>query len=118
MLVHRAYELATTLYPGHYQGDGKPFVAHPVGVASILAELGQPAEIVAMALVHAVYGNADFGDGLDSGVTPERRRLVRDAVGERVEGLVRRFTETRLGPDTIGEVRCAVPGLDDTDRRL
>jgi (p)ppGpp synthase/HD superfamily hydrolase len=35
-VVHRAYELLITIYPGYYQADGKPFVAHTVGVASIL----------------------------------------------------------------------------------
>jgi (p)ppGpp synthase/HD superfamily hydrolase len=42
LLVHRAYELLTRLYTGHFQADGKPFVAHGVGVASILAQLDQP----------------------------------------------------------------------------
>jgi hypothetical protein len=118
VLVHRAYELLATLYSGYYQGDGKPFVAHGVGVASILAELGQPAEILAMALLHGVYGNADFGDGRDSGATPSRRRLVREAVGARVEELVFRFTALRLHPDTIEHDRRALAELDEIERRL
>jgi (p)ppGpp synthase/HD superfamily hydrolase len=118
VLVHRAYELLTTLYSGYYQGDGKPFVAHGVGVASIMADLGQPAEIVAMALLHAVYGNADFGDGAGSGATPSRRELVREAVGEEVEGLVFRFADLRVHPDTIEHDRRALAELDETDRRL
>src|SRR5436305_670605 len=52
VVVHRAYELLTRLYAGYYQGDGKPFVAHGVGVASILDTLDQPAEFVALGLVH------------------------------------------------------------------
>lgn len=118
VLVHRAYELLATLYSGYYQGDGKPFVAHGVGVASILAELGQPAEIVAMGLLHGVYGNADFGDDQESGATPLRRRLVREAVGGEVEELVCRFTELRLHPDTIEHDRRALAELDATERQL
>jgi (p)ppGpp synthase/HD superfamily hydrolase len=118
VLVHHAYELLTTLYSGYYQGDGKPFVAHGVGVASILAELGQPAEIVAMGLLHAIYDNAHFGDGGAGGTTPFRRQLVRDAVGERVEELVCRFTELRVRPDTIEDVWRTVTELDATERRL
>lgn len=118
VLVHRAYELVATLYPGYYQGDGKPFVAHGVGLASIVAQLAQPAEIVAMALLHGVYGNADFGDGRDSGVTPMRRALVREAIGTEIEELVYRFTELRLHPDTIEQDRRAIAQLDETDRRL
>jgi HD domain len=118
VLVHRAYELLTTLYAGYYQGDGKPFVAHGVGVASILADLDQPAEIVAMGLLHGVYENADFGDGGDGGVTPFRRRLLREAVGGEVEELVLRFTELRLGPDTIDRDIRSLADLDETGRRL
>ncbi len=118
VLVHRAYDLLTTLYSGYYQGDGKPFVAHGVGVASILAELGQPADIVAMGLLHGVYGNGDFGDGTDGQPTPSRRAVVREAVGPEVEQLVFRFTQLRLHPDTIDEDRRALADLDDTGRRL
>jgi hypothetical protein len=116
-LVHRAYEFLATVYPGYYQGDGKPFVAHGVGVASILAELGQPADLVAMGLVHGIYGNGDFGDG-DQGPTPRRRALVRDGVGAHVEQLVFRFTRLRLDPDTIERDRAALAHLDETERRL
>lgn len=118
VLVHRAYELLTTLYSGYYQGDGKPFVAHGVGVASILVGLGQPAEIVAMGLLHGVYGNADFGDGVDGRATPQRRELVNEAVGSQVEQLVFRFSELRLHPDTIEHDRRALAELDETERRL
>jgi (p)ppGpp synthase/HD superfamily hydrolase len=118
VLVHRAYELLATLYPGYYQGDGKPFVAHGIGVASILADLDQPAEIVAMGLLHGVYETADFGDGRDGRPTPSRRRLLREAVGVRVEELVFRFTQLRLHPDTIEHDRRSLADLDETDRRL
>ncbi len=118
VLVHRAYELLTTLYSGYYQGDGKPFVAHGVGVASILAGLGQPADIVATGLLHGVYGNGDFGDGADGQPTPSRRAIVREAAGPWVEQLVYRFTRLRLHPDTIEHDRRALADLDETARRL
>jgi hypothetical protein len=117
-VVHRAYELLASLYPGYYQADGKPFVAHGVGVASVLAGLDQPAEIVAVGLLHNVYGNADFGDGREYGVTPARRRLVSDAVGARVEELLIRFRDLRIDPRTLNEVRRALPERDATERAL
>jgi hypothetical protein len=89
-----------------------------VGVASILAELGQPAEIVALGLLHGVYANADFGDGADGGVTALRRRVVREAVGPELEQLILRFTRERLRVDSIERHRRAVAELDDTARRL
>jgi hypothetical protein len=116
--VHRAYELLTALYPGYYQADGKPFVAHGVGVASVLAQLGQPAEIVAVGLLHNVYGNADFGDRHGPGATPARRREVRAAVGERLEALVAGFAELRKRAPTAEEALCLLPGLGAVERSL
>jgi hypothetical protein len=118
VLVHRAYELLTTLYPGYYQADGKTFVAHGVGVASILGWIDQPAEIVAVGMLHNVYGNADFGDGRAAGVTPARSRVVRTAMGERIEGLIVRFRQLRIRPETLESIRASLPEMDDVDRRL
>jgi hypothetical protein len=118
VLVHRAYELLASLYPGFYQADGKPFVAHGVGVTSILAWLDQPADILAVGLLHNVYGNADFGDGRRTGTTRFRRRVVRDAVGERVEGLLNRFADLRIHAQGIDAVRRDLGGRDDIERRL
>lgn len=118
VLVHRAYELLTTLYPAHFQADGKPFVAHGVGVASIVAELDQPAEIVAVGLLHNVYGNADFGDGRSEEATAWRRDLVRAAVGARVEELLVQFRELRIEPHNIEQARRALPRRSGIERRL
>lgn len=116
--VHRAYELLATLYPGWYQADGKPFVAHGVGVASILGRLDQPADILVVGLLHNAFGNADFGDGRAPGVTPARARVIRDGVGERVEALLERFREVRLRPDTLDDIRRSLPERTEIDRRL
>ncbi len=116
--VRRAYEFLTTLYAGHYQADGKPFVSHGVGVASILGRLDQPAEFVSVGLLHNIYGNADFGDGLEEVATPARRKLVLEAVGPRVERLLVRFRELRLHAQTLADLRRELPGWDEDDRRL
>ena len=118
VLVHRAYEFSITLYPGYYQADGKPFVAHTVGVASILASLDQPVDLVAAGLLHNIYTNADFGDGRRDCATPFRRRLVQEAVGEQVEDLIFRFRDLRIHPDSIADARRALPTRDRTERRL
>ena len=43
----RAYDLASLIYSAHYQADGKPFVAHTIGIASILCHLGMPIDVIA-----------------------------------------------------------------------
>jgi len=77
-----------------------------------------PADIVAMGLLHGVYGNGDFGDDAHEQPTPSRRAIVREAAGSEVERLVFRFTRLRLHPDTIERDRRAMADLDDTGRRL
>lgn len=116
--VRSAYELASLLYSGHYQADGKPFVCHTVGVASILAELEAPAPVLAFALVHNVYSNGDFGDGKYGVATPFRRRKVRDAVGAEVEALVDRFRGLRITGRTIGQIEERLGSYDETERWL
>ena len=115
--IRQAYELTAELYSAAYQADGRPFTAHVVSVASILALIGMPSNIVAAGLVHNVYGNGDFGDGRHSGVTPERRRRVREAVGDDVEDCVHRFRELRL-TDDLAPLKARIGSLSERDRMI
>ncbi|MGH7798549.1 MAG: glycosyltransferase [Candidatus Binatia bacterium] len=116
--VHRAYELATTLYSGYYQADGKPFITHSVGVASILAHLGLDAKFVAAGLLHNIYDNGDFGDGRRKVITKARRGLVRNAVGDDIEALIDRFRVFRILPATIDEIWSRLDQFNQTERNL
>lgn len=118
LLVHKTYHFAVTLYSGYFQASGKPFIAHGVGVASILAELGLPGEVIAAGLVHNIYGNGDFGDGLRNVATPARRRLLRDALGAGIEELLIRFREIRVNRNAIGAIQRNLEGISETDRHL
>jgi (p)ppGpp synthase/HD superfamily hydrolase len=87
-LVHRTYDLGRTLVSGLHNGDGRPFVNHLVGLASLLHRYGQPPAVVTAGLVHSIYVHGDFG--------PLRsfawaRASMRRHVGEEVEALVYRF---------------------------
>lgn len=117
-LAKRAYELGALLYSAHYQADGKPFISHTVGVASILCRLGLPAEVVAFGLVHNVYTNGDFGDGLHNKATPARRRRVSDAVGPQVEALAHRFRKFRINARTIDRIEAELESYGDVERHL
>ena len=89
--LRRAYDLAASLFAGVYRASGKPFIAHLVGTASVLVQEEAPASLVRAGLLHAAYVQGDFGDG-PPGVTPRRRKTVRDAIGEDAEELVARYT--------------------------
>ena len=72
-LIRRCYELSVALYTGAFQGDGKPFVAHTTGVASIMGQLGVSSVVVGAACIHNVYGNGNFGDGRSEVASPRAK---------------------------------------------
>jgi (p)ppGpp synthase/HD superfamily hydrolase len=117
-VVHRAYEFLITIYPGYHQADGKPFVAHTVGVASILGYLNFPVDFVAVGLLHNLYGNGDFGDGLSYVATKRRRRIVREAVGELIEAAIDRFPKCRINQQTLPNLMSSLDQPGEIDKKL
>jgi GTP pyrophosphokinase len=59
-LVQRAYEFAEASHRGQLRASGEPFVEHPLGVASILGELGMDATTLVAALLHDVVEDTDL----------------------------------------------------------
>jgi hypothetical protein len=114
----QAYDLASLIYSAHYQADGKPFVSHTVGVASILCHLGMPIDVIAFGLVHNVYGNGDFGDGREHRSTAARRLRVRNALGAKVEEMVHRFRHFRITSKTIDRIEAELDSYGDFERHL
>lgn len=51
-VVHRAYEVAVKAHALQKRQSGEPYINHCVAVASILAEMRMPAEVVAAGLLH------------------------------------------------------------------
>lgn len=51
-VVHRAYEVALKAHALQKRQSGEPYINHCVAVASILAEMRMPAEVVAAGLLH------------------------------------------------------------------
>lgn len=117
-LVKAAYELAARLYSGFHESDGRPFISHTVGVAGILALQRMPAEIIALGLLHNVYGNGNFGDGRTYVCSRYRRSIVAEAVGPELAGLAKRFGDRRITSTTIGKMEADFDTLDQTDRYL
>ena len=50
--IHRAYEMAAEAHASQKRQSGEPYINHCVAVASILAEMRMPAEVVAAGLLH------------------------------------------------------------------
>jgi len=89
--MRQAYELASRLFSGRYRANGKPFIAHLVGTASILAAYGADSKIAIAGMLHAAYLQGQFGDG-KSGITANRTRLIRRYVGNEVAELMAEYT--------------------------
>lgn len=85
-----AYDLAARLFAGQYRASGKPFVAHLVGVASIVARLGARGPVVVAALLHAAYDQGRFS-GWRRALTDAKRAAVRAVAGDEAEQLVSRY---------------------------
>src|SRR6059058_2198532 len=75
--VQAAYELAMRLFAGHFRPNHKPFLAHLVGTASILAAHGGDSRLVAAGLLHSAYSHGEFGDGSRAMTAAKRRTLHR-----------------------------------------
>jgi hypothetical protein len=90
-LAARAYDLALHVCGASFRPNGKPFLCHLVGTASILASWPATTDEVICGLVHSVYTHGVFSDP-KRGVTDAKRTVVRDAIGE-TEALVTDYTE-------------------------
>jgi len=85
-LLERAFLFASEAHEGQQRRSGEPFIAHPVGVARVLAELHLDDTTLAAALLHDVVE--------DTNVTVEE---VRAEFGEEITRLVEGVTKlTRI----------------------
>jgi hypothetical protein len=85
--IHDAYNLAAKIFAGQIRPEGRPFTCHLVGVAGILAALGQPPYVICAALLHSALSQGDFGTGRGL-VTGAARRLLARSVDPRTFTLV------------------------------
>lgn len=90
-LANRAYLFAARHTSGVLRGSGKPFACHLVGTAGILVEAGQGKEVIAAALLHAMY--QDRVPFPDNAPHEKRREYIRQHFGEQVEKLVQAYHE-------------------------
>ena len=117
-LVHRAYDLGVELYSARFEADGSPFQVHGVGTASILADLGMPAWVLAAACIHNVYGTGDFGDGRRFGAHRNRRTLVRNRIGDEAEAFVADLFSSRLDRQSIASLLDRAADMSERERML
>lgn len=88
-LLARAFEFASKAHEGQRRKSGEPFIAHPIEVAVILADLRMDAETLCAALLHDTVEDSD--------VTLEQvAELFGESVAELVDG-VTKITRIEVG---------------------
>jgi guanosine-3',5'-bis(diphosphate) 3'-pyrophosphohydrolase len=114
-LITRAYRLAETAHSGQNRVSGEPYINHCVAVASILAELRVPVEVVVAGLLHDTVEDTavtlddirnDFGEDvakLVDGVT-KLTQLPRVSRGDQHPEEDIRDAELRQTADRRGEL--------------
>lgn len=115
--IQHAYKFAIGLYAGCFQANGKEFLSHVIGTASILTSLHASPHVIAAGLLHNVYGKGDFGDG-QSGFTPDRQERVKGAVGNDTERLLSTFHTMWWNPNLFSSIYDQLPLLDETKRTV
>ncbi|MGH2816547.1 MAG: HD domain-containing protein, partial [Actinomycetota bacterium] len=85
--VGRAFELARERHAGRRRASGVPYLAHPLGVATVVADLGLDAVSVEAALLH---------DAVEEGL------LSREEIGEQFGPEVAKISEGLGKLDRIG----------------
>lgn len=110
----RCYETAMGLFADRFRANGKPFLAHGVGTASILLAHGAPVAVAGAGLLHAAY---------EQGTMPlhwvaRRRAVLRAQVGEEVEGWVQRYTQLAWGEAAVQAMLARADILGDVEREL
>src|SRR4030043_1652724 len=113
-LIYRAYRVAEDAHMGQNRVSGEPYINHCVAVASILAELRIPVEVVVAGLLHDTVEDTtvtlddirnDFGDDvakLVDGVT-KLTQLPRVSRGDQHPEEDMREEELRMVADRRGE---------------
>ena len=116
-LVARAYRFSLPLFSGRFRASGKTFFAHMTGTASILASLRLDGAVVTAGLLHAAYTHGDFGDGRH-GIRDEKRAAVRDAVGDRAEDYIARYTTLDWNVQSMPLIPAMLERLDRISREV
>ena len=96
-MLARAFEFASKVHAGQKRKSGEPFVAHPVEVAIILADLRMDVETLTAALLHDTIE--------DTSATDEE---ITKLFGERVTRLVEGVTKiTRIEVESLSDEQAA-----------
>jgi len=112
-----AYDYVAGKFAGWFRASGKPFLAHLVGTAGILAAVRARAAVVAAGLSHALYAQGEQAAGAP-GLTRAMRAEVRRALGAETEDRVARYAMLEWNVRALAALRDRLPALATADREV
>lgn len=115
VLMHRCYETAMHLFRGMFRPSGKPFVAHLIGTASILAAQKASATVVAAGLLHAAYGFGRLRSGLRRA---QSAKWLREVTHPDVESLVARYARLEWNERRLAAIHRSVESSPGPEREV
>ena len=96
-MLSRAFAFASKVHKGQLRKSGEPFVAHPIEVSIILADLRMDVETLTAALLHDTIEDTDTTD-----------EQITEMFGERVTQLVEGVTKiTRIEVESLSDEQAA-----------
>jgi (p)ppGpp synthase/HD superfamily hydrolase len=98
--VFGAHQLGLLLFGGLVRPNGKLFMAHLIGTASILVAQSARVAVVIAGLLHAAYSHGQFPDPR-RGATSRKRARVRSIVGTDTEMLIDGYARLKLNHPAI-----------------
>lgn len=121
--MSKVYNFTIPLFSGWFRGNGKTFLAHLIGTASILASLHLAVDVLAAGLLHAVYIQGNFKakyPGLPHQNSQKYRQQISAIVGQKAESYIFQYTQLTLTyrqkPDEIVSIGDDVSTLSDNER--
>ncbi len=114
-LIHRCHGLVIQLFSGKYRANGKPFLAHLIGTAGILASLQAPVSVVGAGLLHAAYEHGDFGMLFPKS---RRRDKLRRESSRDVEELVYRYSRLTWSAAVLPTLRREMPVMEPQQKNV
>jgi (p)ppGpp synthase/HD superfamily hydrolase len=115
--VRDAHRVAATLFAGQLRPDGRPFVCHLVGVASILAMIDAPLDAIVAGLLHSAYTHGDFGSGRGER-TRKAAAWLRERVGPDAERCIAAYAMRPFNAATVATWSDNVTALDAAEREI
>ena len=81
-IITRAYHFAAKAHTGQFRKSGEPFIAHPIEVALILADLKMDSDTISAALMHDTVEDTDA-------TTEQLEKLFNPQIAQLVEGVTK-----------------------------